>query len=171
MYPSGESMTSTPPGVSAALIHPSGSRVYLVGVAHVSAKGQTAYMLLILSDDAASMSLPDHRLICMVQCPAMRCHILICLRSLCCSGGGCGVMHPGGATSRRGAGAGREAVQEADAERSQQRPLPGAADGTWRRPEGDTEVIIVESAPCATSTALQCAQLHLRCADKHTPVV
>jgi hypothetical protein len=35
-------MASTPPGASAALTHPSGSRVYLVGVAHVSAKGQTA---------------------------------------------------------------------------------------------------------------------------------
>jgi pheromone shutdown protein TraB len=31
-------MASTPPGASAALTHPSGSRVYLVGVAHVSAK-------------------------------------------------------------------------------------------------------------------------------------
>lgn len=34
-------MTSNlPPGAAAALTHPSGSKVYLVGVAHVSAKGQ-----------------------------------------------------------------------------------------------------------------------------------
>lgn len=56
-------------------------------------------------------------------------------------------MHPGRSASRRGAGAGREAVQEADAKRGHQRPLLGAADGTQRRPQGDAEVIMLIRHP------------------------